>query len=483
MKHLGLRTFTYILLAFAAFPMFTFAQGPVVLMGIDAEDFGHPPAANYATVMSSIYTTASNGGTGALVIGGNKSGTDAVTTFWNSLVGTIGPITYVNGATAISTAPFTGYRMIAVVSDYLNTYSGGLTEAENEALTARAGHIAAFVNGGGGLVGFSSVALTTPYGYLGSIGTFTFGSVGVADITPTVAGTTIGVSDGLDGCCWHDSYLTFPSFLDVLATYPGVLGTPAAAIGGAQVIVTSSCPYSQGFWKTHGELGCAYGNNTNFWPASAFPMLLGTNAYSAVQACNTLHLSPRGGNALLNLSHQLIAAKLNIANGSPSPVPVPATIIQADLLIGALDVQSTMVKANTALGQQMNALAGILDLFNNNMIDPICIPSGATPKRGYTHPDELVAGTLTLDVNYPNPLTTSTSIHYTLETSGHAMLSVYNGLGQKVRELVNSNLTAGSFQAVWDGADMTGDLVPNGLYFVRLTMGDQLITSKLTVNR
>ena len=308
--------FTYVAAALFFCSSALFAQGPVALLGIDAEDFSHPAPANYTTLMNDLYTTASNAGTGTLVIGGNKSAFDRVTIFWNALAPTIGPITYVNGAAAISAQPFGAFRMIAVASDVVNTPSGGLTNAENEALSARAGHVVAFVNGGGALVGFSNARLTTPYGYLGGIGAFTFGlPPQQPNITPTVEGLAVGVTDALDGCCWHDSYLTFPSFLDVLAFYPNVSGQPAAAIGGEQVIVTSNCPYSYGFWKTHGDQNCQAGNNADFWPAAAFPMFLGSNFYSESEVCDILHRTPQGGNALVNLAHQLIAAKLNIANG------------------------------------------------------------------------------------------------------------------------------------------------------------------------
>ncbi len=475
-------TYTFALLAF--FATSALAQGPVALLGIDAEDAGHPAPANYVTLMGNIYTTANNGGSGTLVIGGGKNAVDRVTTFWNALTTTIGPITYVNGAANIASASFLGYRMIAVVSDVVNTPSGGLTNAENEALTARAAGIAGFINGGGGLIGFSSVDLTTPYGYLGSLGTFTFGTPPQqSNITPTVEGLAVGVTNALDGCCWHDSYLTFPNFLDVLAYYPSVTGAPAAAIGGQQVIVATNCPYSQGFWKTHGMNSCQVGNNVNFWPANAFPMLLGSNPYDASQACSILHTQPQGGNALVSLAHQLIAAKLNIANGSAAPAPVPATIIAADALIGALDVETAVVRSNTAEGQQMNSLAAILDLFNNNMIQPVCVPTGASPKRGITRPDEFMAQDIRIEGNYPNPVTDFTNISYAVETDGHAVLAIYNTLGSRVRVLVDREVSAGSYDVQWNGRDAAGDALPSGQYFIRLMMNEQMTSAPFTIAR
>jgi hypothetical protein len=38
--------------------------GPVVLMGIDAEDGGHPPPANYTNLVNTIYTQSTKRGNG-----------------------------------------------------------------------------------------------------------------------------------------------------------------------------------------------------------------------------------------------------------------------------------------------------------------------------------------------------------------------------------------------------------------------------------
>jgi|GEM_PF-6778518 len=482
MKHVALILFA-VALSLSAVPVF--AQGPVALMGIDAEDFGHGSPSIYAGVVGNVYSNATNGGNGILVIGGGKNPADRVTIFWDAVgVDLSVSITYVNGPANIAAASFAGYRVIAVVSDIFNTPSGGLTNDENNELSAKAAAVAAFVNGGGGLFGFSSFGLTNPYGYLASVGTFTAGSVFENDIEPTPEGLALGItSTNLDVCCWHDSYLTFPAYLDVLAYYPQVTGQPAAAIGGQQVIITTNCPYSQGFWRNHGEGNCHSGNNADFWPPAAFPMTLGSNAYSKAEACEIINLNSAGGNALRTLGRQLVAAKLNIANGSPTPDPVPATIVQADLLIGSLDPRTDNVKANTPLGQQMNAVAGILDVFNNNEIEPVCVLPPPSPKRGYTNPIELMAKDLKIDAGYPNPLTSSGAIHFSVTKGGNVVLAVYNTLGVKIRELFNKNIDHGSYDVQWDGNDDAGKAVPSGVYFIKLMMEDQATSTKLTVSR
>ncbi len=228
------------LVAFAAPAMA--AGGPVVLMGIDAEDGGggsHGPITSYQDVVSSVNGQVTNGGTGILVIGGGKSATDDVTEFWTAIGTGLGiPVTFVNGAANITSRSFAGFAIIAVVSSSSEVSSGGLTQAENNALAGRQADVAAFVNGGGGLIGFSQTGLSNPYAYITGLGGFTFAtSQSYSNINPTPTGEAVGVTNALDVCCWHDSYLTFPSFLQVLATDPS---GRAAVIGGLGVIVSDS---------------------------------------------------------------------------------------------------------------------------------------------------------------------------------------------------------------------------------------------------
>jgi hypothetical protein len=108
--------------------------------------------------------------------------------------------------------------------------------------------------------------------------------------------------------------------------------------GGDLVCSTAPCPpsqctYTQGFWKTHGPDGCRTGKNFNQWPASAFPMTLGTTSYTADEVCSIFNV-PAGGNCLLSLAHQLIAAKLNIANGATECASLTTAIASANSIIG-----------------------------------------------------------------------------------------------------------------------------------------------------
>jgi flagellar hook assembly protein FlgD len=85
--------------------------------------------------------------------------------------------------------------------------------------------------------------------------------------------------------------------------------------------------------------------------------------------------------------------------------------------------------------------------------------------------------------NYPNPFNPSTTIEYVVSQAGEYELSVYNLLGQKIRTLLSSQLTAGDYRAQWDGRNDTGQKVGSGIYFYRLSGKNLTLTRKMVLMR
>ena len=73
-------------------------------------------------------------------------------------------------------------------------------------------------------------------------------------------------------------------------------------------------------------------------------------------------------------------------------------------------------------------------------------------------------GTFALFQNYPNPFNPSTAIRYHLSVAGKVRLSVYNALGQVVRELVHRKQGPGAYSVTFDGSALA-----SGVYFYTLT--------------
>ncbi len=67
---------------------------------------------------------------------------------------------------------------------------------------------------------------------------------------------------------------------------------------------------------------------------------------------------------------------------------------------------------------------------------------------------------------YPNPSSGEVNITFSLAQAERLNLSIFDGNGQLVRQLLSGNLVqAGDFQIVWDGKDNGGAVLPSGVYF------------------
>ena len=82
---------------------------------------------------------------------------------------------------------------------------------------------------------------------------------------------------------------------------------------------------------------------------------------------------------------------------------------------------------------------------------------------------------------FPNPANQKTEIGFQLENDGFVQLSIYDILGEKVKELVNNNLQSGQNTAMWDLTNQVGEKVETGIYFARLTTARDAKSVKIIV--
>jgi hypothetical protein len=77
---------------------------------------------------------------------------------------------------------------------------------------------------------------------------------------------------------------------------------------------------------------------------------------------------------------------------------------------------------------------------------------------------ELIPEVYALEQNYPNPFNPSTTIEFSLpEDVSNVMLTIYDILGQKVAELVNTSLKAGKYKYQWNAGT-----IATGMYIYEL---------------
>jgi hypothetical protein len=83
--------------------------------------------------------------------------------------------------------------------------------------------------------------------------------------------------------------------------------------------------------------------------------------------------------------------------------------------------------------------------------------------------------------NYPNPFNSSTVIKFSLATSGHVTVRIFNVLGQHVRTLSDGHREAGRQSVAWNGSNENGDPVSSGVYFYRIETPDAQFTKKMVI--
>lgn len=83
--------------------------------------------------------------------------------------------------------------------------------------------------------------------------------------------------------------------------------------------------------------------------------------------------------------------------------------------------------------------------------------------------------------NYPNPFNPSTIIVYTLPSNEDVNITIYNALGQVVRNVLSQKQEAGKHSALWDGRTNSGAMVSNGTYYYQIRAGKYSAVKKMVL--
>ncbi|MBN2071504.1 MAG: T9SS type A sorting domain-containing protein [Candidatus Krumholzibacteriota bacterium] len=81
----------------------------------------------------------------------------------------------------------------------------------------------------------------------------------------------------------------------------------------------------------------------------------------------------------------------------------------------------------------------------------------------------------------PNPFNPSTTLRYEIALPGRVTLIVYDISGRLVRSLVDREMGAGHYEAIWDGRSESGSKVASGIYFYKLSAPGFMETKKLVL--
>ena len=105
------------------------------------------------------------------------------------------------------------------------------------------------------------------------------------------------------------------------------------------------------------------------------------------------------------------------------------------------------------------------------------------PKRFDEQPEQAapveIPEKFSLSGNYPNPFNPETTIKFGLPKESHVTIEIFNVLGQKVKQVMDSEKPAGYHQVRWNGTDQFGNKVGAGVYMCRMQAGDFIKTQKM----
>jgi len=150
------------------------------------------------------------------------------------------------------------------------------------------------------------------------------------------------------------------------------------------------------------------------------------------------------------------------------------------LLVGA--EQQPPVSGHTWLEtssgwEQVAGYDAILRAFVDTTVTmKVDVVSGMEEDDGHT------PGTISLMGNYPNPFNPQTTIVYDVPARLNGIrleIAVYNILGERVRTLFNAPARNGRQQIIWYGKTDSGQVLPSGVYFVRLSNANQIRTKRM----
>ena len=152
-----------------------------------------------------------------------------------------------------------------------------------------------------------------------------------------------------------------------------------------------------------------------------------------------------------------------------------------DTTIYTLDTLSSSWDEFSIIGSYANdSLNGVLILDGPQNHDPlgtanlvrigVATVTGVAPMKTASVPESFL-----LFQNYPDPFNPSTIIQFTVPSEGHAVLKVFNVLGQEVVTLYNDEAAAGVIHQV----QFNGSNLASGIYFSRLELGGEMQVKKM----
>ncbi|MEA3316866.1 MAG: PKD domain-containing protein, partial [Bacteroidota bacterium] len=81
-------------------------------------------------------------------------------------------------------------------------------------------------------------------------------------------------------------------------------------------------------------------------------------------------------------------------------------------------------------------------------------------------------------VTYPNPMKSYTNIKFKLPKTSEVSIAIYDAIGNKVADMINTYKPAGEHHILWKNSKLS-----SGIYYIKLTINDTSVTRKLIIQK
>ncbi|MBS1493644.1 MAG: T9SS type A sorting domain-containing protein [Bacteroidetes bacterium] len=164
-----------------------------------------------------------------------------------------------------------------------------------------------------------------------------------------------------------------------------------------------------------------------------------------------------------------------------TPIVVPGAIT---INSGGFYVSWEMNGASIQIGEDITApisnrsfegLGGSFAPYRNGSTnDPMIRAVMKNPSVNVVNMNTGIPEKFSLSQNYPNPFNPVTMINFNIPVNSFVKLSVYDILGREIKQIVNNDLTPGSYSVDFDASALT-----SGVYFYTLTTNGFVDTKRM----
>jgi hypothetical protein len=146
-----------------------------------------------------------------------------------------------------------------------------------------------------------------------------------------------------------------------------------------------------------------------------------------------------------------------------------------------------VVAEMTITQQQIPGTVGLVEFDRVVIADPqaqlVTVTSTPLLLNSQNPPSAVSSPIGTMGQNYPNPFNPATRISYDLKKGADVHLSVFDVMGRETSRLVDRYQNEGSYTVTWNSLESRWGQLASGTYFVRLQVGNTVVTRKMLLTK